>query len=96
MRVSYIDNEFGEPVETWGVLINTRAGIKPVTGNEQFLIGLKNDVSHKIEMRYNPEAVFTPDDKIKYDGREFDIVYILNYAERNSNIQILGKEKFYG
>jgi len=95
MRVTYIDNEFGEPEETWNLLINTRAGIKPVTGNEQFLVGLKNEVSHKIEMRYNPEAIIRPEDVIVYDGRKFDIEYILNYAERNSNIQILAKEKLY-
>lgn len=94
-RATYIDNEFGEPVETWGTILTTRAGIKPVTGNEQFMVGLKNEVSHKIEMRYNPTVVFRPSDRIIYDSKEFDIEYILNYAERNSNLQILAKEKYY-
>ena len=94
-RATFIDNEFGEPVETWGVILSTRAGIKPVTGNEQFMVGLKNEVSHKIEMRYNPSVIFRPSDRIVYEGRYFDIEYVLNYAERKSNLQILAKEKYY-
>ena len=94
-RATFIDNEFGEPVETWGVIKSTRASVRPVTGNEQFLVGLKNEVSHKIDMRFIPQLNLLPSDRIVDVNRVYEIEYILDYNERHQNIQILAKEKYY-
>lgn len=95
-RATFIDNEFGEPVETWSTIKSTRAGIRPVTGNEQFLVGLKNEVSHKIDMRFIPGVDLLPSDRIVDVSKTYEIEYILDYAERHQNIQVLAKEKYYG
>ena len=89
------DNDYGESLETYQTLVTTRASINPISGNETFLSGLKNNVSHKIEVRVNPSFDYTPEDRIEFNGRYFDIIYILNWQERGSNLTLLAIEKYY-
>ena len=93
----YDQNEYGEPQLEQISSGEFRVFISPIDGTEDFYTnqGLKNTVTHRIEMRYLQELNLNPEDYIVYEGRHFDIEYITNEDERNSNIVILCTEKLY-
>ncbi len=89
------DGEYGESLEVYITQFTTRASILPISGTEAFLNGLKNTVSHKIQVRYQPNFVYDPSQRIEYNGRYFDIQYILNWQERNADLTLLVIEHLY-
>jgi len=88
-------NEYGEINKEYIDQFNTRASIKPIVGNETFLAGLKNTVSHKIELRDREDFTLTPEDRLVYNNRVFDIQYILNWGEMNIGLTVLAVEKLF-
>lgn len=83
----------GETTKTWSTFATPRAGIYPQSGGENFQLHQENNsVSHKIVTRYM--AGITPDMRVSYNGRVFDIESVINVGERNKMLHIWCKERF--
>ena len=89
------NNDYGEPDSYWSQIAQTRASVKPIGGSEAFLVGLKNTVTHKIELRARQDFTLTPEDQIIFGTRIFDIQYVLNWNESNVNLTVLAVEKLF-
>ena len=82
----------GEEIQIWSKLSSARASINPINGTESFLTDqLRNEVSHKIGMRY--KKLLPTNNRLIFEGRIFEIIAILNFQEKKSNILILVNEK---
>jgi SPP1 family predicted phage head-tail adaptor len=90
-----------QPVETvdstgttqvkWVDVAETWASIEPLEGREFFAAKQINpEVQGRIRIRYRDEI--TPKDRVVYNGREFDILAILNREERNIELELLVNE----
>lgn len=76
----------------WSEFALVRARIIPVSGNEKFQQDqFLNQVTHKIEMRYLKGV--TPQMRILFDGRYFDIEAVIDESERNRMLTIMCLEK---
>jgi SPP1 family predicted phage head-tail adaptor len=87
-------NDYGEEIiEDWVDVITTRAGIYPINGKEFFAAEKTNsEVTHKVNMRYIPNKHITPDMRVKFGNRYFHIVSVINFQEKNVELQLLCKE----
>jgi len=87
-----VRNDMGEPVPGWATIHTVWASITPVGGQERFSNNKESaEVSHKIKIRYL--AGLSPAMRIKYGTRIFDIQNVLNYDERNADMEILALEQ---
>lgn len=85
------ENDYGEPIEKWDDISSTKGGIYPISGREFYAAETVNsEVSHKVNIRYIKGL--TPDMRIKFGDRLFFIISIINFQERNVELQILCKE----
>ena len=85
-------NDYNEPVEQWTTLHTTRANIKPLKGNENFISDqIHAETTHLITMRYLKPLDTSM--RINFNGRFFDILSIINIEEKNRALQILAKEQ---
>lgn len=91
MKIEYTTNAYGERSKAYIERTSTRASVSPYTGNESFSDGISNTISHKITV--NGRIVVSPTDIIIYDGRTFNIEYIMNWGEANREKMILAVEK---
>lgn len=86
-------NEYGEETEDWVDYITTRAGIYPVSGKEFFSAdATRAEITHKVNMRYIPGKEITPDMRVKFQDRYFQILSVINFQEKNVEYQLMCKE----
>jgi SPP1 family predicted phage head-tail adaptor len=82
---------FGQPVEQWSNVVTVWASVNPIVGKEFFAAETVNsEVSHKIRIRYKQDI--TPDMRIKFKDRYFSIQSVIDYQERNMELQLMCKE----
>lgn len=94
-ELSSSQNDYGESLNEWIDIKTVYAAVYPVSGKEFFEAEKNNsEVSHKINIRYT--SGLKPSMRIKLMERYFDIVSIINFQEKNTEIQILCKELFDG
>ena len=75
---------------TWSSLRVTRASINPIKGTESFINqNMINQVTHYIKMR---KTDITPEDRIIFEGKIFDIESVLNVNERGTELMILANK----
>lgn len=85
------ENEYGEPIQDWTDLKTVWASINPIVGKEYFAAETVNsEISHKIRIRYT-EGI-KPNMRIKFKERYFNIISVINYQERNVEMQLMCKE----
>ena len=85
------ENSLGEDVETWSTFATARAQIIPINGKEYFSANQEqSSVTHKITMRYL--AGVNTKMRVNYGGRIFNIEAVINFQERNREIQIMAVE----
>lgn len=91
-----VKNSYGERIEDWIDYFKVRVAIYPVSGKELFAAEkVNNETTHKINMRYIPNKSITPDMRIKFGERIFDIISPpINFQEKNIELQIMCKEVF--
>lgn len=90
-KKSDVQNEYGETNGWIDVLKQRRVGIYPISGKEFFAAETVNsEVTHKVKMRYDPNV--TPDMRIKFGQRHLNIISVINFQERNVELQLLCKE----
>lgn len=88
-----IQNEYGEEIEEWADVVTTRAGLYPISGKEFFAAEtINSEVTHKVNIRYIPNKVITPDMRVKFGDRTFHINSVINFQERNVELQLMCKE----
>ena len=75
-------NAGGEPDTTWTDVATVYASVEPLRGRELFAAqAVNSEVSGQIRMRYR--AGISPDMRIVYAGRHYDILALVNPLERN-------------
>lgn len=88
-------DQYGSVTESYTTIKTTRSSINPVNGNEKYINHqMLNEVSHKIEIRYDSNINLTPKYRILYKTKIFDIQNVLNISERNEKLILLCTEKF--
>ncbi|MGG7058712.1 phage head closure protein [Clostridium tertium] len=88
-------NDYGEievnNQETWSDIATVRAGIYPISGKEFFAAETVNsEITHKVKIRYIEGL--SPNMRIKFNNRIFSIESIINFQEKNIELQLLCKE----
>ena len=84
-------NDFGEMVKTWATYVTVWGLIKPLTGDEKFTADQTTPgLSHEIRIRY--KSGITPDMQLRFDGRTFGIVSVINIDERNREMILMCRE----
>jgi SPP1 family predicted phage head-tail adaptor len=86
-------DDFGQPNQTWELVKSIWAGINPISGKE-FLQGLaeQSQVTHRIIIRDG--AGISPNMRVYYTSRIFEIMAVLNEAEADTKYTIMAKELF--
>lgn len=75
----------------WSDIAETRAFIKPMSGNERLQsMRLETNVTHRIFIRYRTDI--RTDDRISYKGRTMQIRALINIEEQNKWIEIYADE----
>jgi SPP1 family predicted phage head-tail adaptor len=76
---------------TWTEVSTVWAGVEPVSGKERIAAdAVEAEVTHKVIIRY--ASWLTPDMRITFGDRHFDIRAIINPAEKDVMQEILATE----
>ena len=77
----------GEPLNDWSHVWSGRIAIYPVRSIERENLGkVEAKATHRIAMRWR--AGIKPSMRIRFDGRAFDIISIVNVEERNRRLEL--------
>ena len=86
-------NTFGEEISTYATFCNAWMKITPLQGVELYNAQqLHAEATYAIQMRYRAGILRTF--RIKYLTRYFEILYIQNTGEANTELNLLCKEVF--
>lgn len=80
-------DEYGEEETTWDDFRSVWADIQKQSGREMFEAGKLAEVEIVFKIRYLSEI--TPEWRIQYDGKDFDITHIKEIGRRNG-LEIAG------
>jgi SPP1 family predicted phage head-tail adaptor len=84
-------DSFGAETEGWNDKASVFASITPISGKEYFASQQLNaEVTTKITIRYL-EGI-TPKMRVVFGDRIFEIVSVLNFEERNVELNLMCKE----
>jgi SPP1 family predicted phage head-tail adaptor len=84
-------DSFGAEEPEWTDVATVWASVTPASGKEYFASAQTNaELTTKITMRYL--SGITPNMRVVFDERIFEIVSVLNYEERNVELNLLCKE----
>lgn len=86
-------NSHGGVVRGWATIADGKlwASVDPLTGREFFEAQrVDSDVSLKVRMRYDDRV--TTSHKIRHDGRDLQIVSVLNQRDINKSMLLMCKE----
>lgn len=90
-KLNNSQNKYGEIFKIWEDVASVRAGIYPISGKEYFAAETVNsEITHKVKIRYIEGL--TPDMRVKFNNRIFSIQSIINFQEKNIELQLLCKE----
>ena len=95
-RVTQTIDSVGQPQEVWNTLATVWAHIEtvnPIGAGREFIKAdaLGADIQTCVVMRY--VVPITPKDKIMFNGRELEIVSVVNTDERNRILTAYCREK---
>ena len=87
-------DSFGAEEPEWTDVATAWASVTPISGKEYFASAQLNaELTTKITMRYL--CGITPKMRVVFDERIFEIVSVINYEERNVEINLLCKESVF-
>jgi SPP1 family predicted phage head-tail adaptor len=85
------ENEYGESTEEWIDIYTIWASVNPVVGREYFAAETVNsEVTHKIRIRYKENI--NPFMRVKFKERFFRIISVIDFEEKNLEMQLMCKE----
>ena len=75
---------YGGRAKTWSAEFDAWAEIVPQSGREFYRAQqVVSDMTHLLRIRYRPDVTFTPDNRITFGSRIFNIVSALELDERH-------------
>lgn len=84
-------DDYGQPIETFTTYDTVWAQIDPMTGRELMNAQQQSgEITHKVKIRYHSSVVIT--DRVIFDSRTLEIIFIRNVQERNHWQELLCKE----
>ncbi len=84
-------NSKGELVPNWVDIVTVWAAVEPLKGREYFdAEQVQAEVTTRIRMRYH--AGVTPEMRIIYGTKEFDILSAINIEEKDRELHLMCKE----
>jgi SPP1 family predicted phage head-tail adaptor len=87
----FTQDSYGGTTEDWIDVYHIRAGIFPLSGSEFFKADQINaQITHRIQMRFLSGV--TPDMRILYNNRVFQITSVIDFQERHIELQMYAKE----
>lgn len=90
-RITFQVQDLEQEEETWNDILSTWANINPISGKEYYSAEtINSDLTHKIRLRYRKGI--TPDMRILYKDRIFNIVSVINEYEKNAILQLMCRE----
>jgi len=92
-QLSSSQDTYGENVDTWVDVATVYAAVNPISGRELFAAEKENsEITHRVKIRYR--SGITPDMRVLFEGREFSIMYVIDYKERHIELQLMCKEMY--
>lgn len=80
-RATAVRNEFGEDILTWATLAEVWAAVEPVSDGERWRAAeVAAHVTTRFRIRWGWDV--TVQDRVLYDGREYDIVGVKEIGRR--------------
>ncbi|MFA4994219.1 MAG: phage head closure protein [Bdellovibrionales bacterium] len=77
----------------WTTLATVWANITPISGKEVFAAGhLEGRATHKVTIRWRGDIALTPDMRLSYNSRAFNIRAVLNKGEENKHFLLYVEE----
>lgn len=91
VRAAVTRDASGAEVKTWPTLAHRWAQVRPLNGQEQLQAQqAQASMTHRIRIRYYEGL--TVEDRIKFDGRFFDINSIADQDERHREMLLMCSE----
>ena len=85
----------GDPVRTWSLVATLWASVNALTGREAFNAKqVLAEVTHRVTIRYR--TGLTPKMRVKFDGRYFDILSVLDAKETKVWLELMCVERIGG
>ncbi len=92
-RHTETQNDFGEVIKDWSVLLTTQSRIRPISGKELFANHATiNTLTHAVYIRY--QVSIKPYDRVIFKNREFNIVSVINHDEKNISLELMCLELY--
>ncbi|MCK9326407.1 MAG: phage head closure protein [Bacteroidales bacterium] len=90
-RKTVVRDTFGGETVSWTDVATAWMSLKPLSGRELYAAQQAHaETTHKAIMRY--VAGITPNDRLKYGERIFDITSVLNHEEKSVYLIIEARE----
>lgn len=90
-RITFQIQNLDSEEEEWNDIVTTWASINPISGREYYQAEtINSDLTHKVRLRYRKGI--TPDMRILYKYRIFNIVSVINEYEKNAILQLMCRE----
>lgn len=81
----------GGYLENWSDVVTVWAQVQPLNGTERYNWSqISNDIAYRVTIRYRPNI--TPDMRVKYGNKIFQIESIIDVDERHTELQLLCSE----
>ena len=90
-KFTHSRDSFGAMIPEWVDFASSWASISPVSGKEYFAAHQINaEITTKITIRYMPGIA--PEMRVAFKGRVFEILSVLNFEEKNVELNLMCKE----
>jgi len=93
-RATTVQTDTGALAKTWTRIGRVWADVTPIRGEELTQAQqLTATVSHRIRLRWSAAgATLTPADRIKWGGRLFELVSVIDVGERRRELEATARE----
>jgi len=90
-RAEVVQDEYGQPIETWVTVADCAAEVRPLKGIERFTAEqLAAHVDTRFRIRWLPDI--TPQNRIVFDGRAYDVQAVLELGRRDG-LELLARAR---
>lgn len=87
-------NAYGEEVISWSTTATLWAQVKPESGREYLQAGQMHAERRVLfKLRYQPGLTITPDMRVYYRSRAFNIAQVVDVYERRRVLHIVAEER---
>ena len=86
-------NGFGEQIASWTTVATVWASITPLSGREFVEAKAREvDATVRITIRYRSDMLPTPNWRVKFGSRYYDIDSVINRDERGKTVDLMCRE----